>query len=261
MARKVLLPAAAASVAIFSLAAVLPAIAGNSSMMQPFGDNSTSTSSANATEPLNLNATSANETQGFNNTTTSTASLIMDNGTLDCKAIATKLGGIPVPNGNVCDVVVVRQSPQITGHSGMNMNQFTLMNSVLEFVTVPANATTMTSSNTTTSMMSNMTSNNSTSGFLGNNTSMPSSNMTGNTTTSATGTQQVYVMGDFALLETEMNNVLTVVKDNGWTVTGIHNHMINETPKTSFMHWETQGDINSIIDQANQAFAQTSIKG
>jgi hypothetical protein len=190
----------------------------------------------------------------------------MDNGTLDCKAIATKLGGIHVPNGNVCDVVVVRQSPQITGHNGINMNQFTLMNSVLEFVTVPANASTTTSSNTTTSgMMSNssMTSDNSTSlsGLLGNNTSMSSSNMTGNTTTSAAGSQQVYVMGDFALLETEMNNVLTVVKDNGWTVTGIHNHMINETPKTSFMHWETQGDINTIIDQANQAFAQTSIKG
>jgi hypothetical protein len=68
-------------------------------------------------------------------------------------------------------------------------------------------------------------------------------------------------MGDFALLETEMNDVLSVVKENAWTVTGIHNHMINEMPKTTFMHWEAQGNINEIVDQANQAFAETSIKG
>lgn len=68
-------------------------------------------------------------------------------------------------------------------------------------------------------------------------------------------------MGDFALLETEMNNVLAVVKDNGWTVTGIHNHMINETPKTTFMHWEARGNLDTLIDQANAAFNETSIKG
>jgi hypothetical protein len=37
--------------------------------------------------------------------------------------------------------------------------------------------------------------------------------------------------------------------------------MINEMPKTTFMHWEAQGNINEIVDQANQAFAETSIKG
>jgi hypothetical protein len=131
-----------------------------------------------------------------------------------------------VPSGNVCDVVVVRQAPQITGDNGVNLNQFTLMNSVLEFVVMPANATTSSGNSTTTS-----------------------------------ASEQVYVMGDFALLETEMNDVLSVVKENAWTVTGIHNHMINETPKTTFMHWEAQGDINEIVDQANQAFAETSIKG
>jgi hypothetical protein len=37
--------------------------------------------------------------------------------------------------------------------------------------------------------------------------------------------------------------------------------MINETPKTTFMHWEAQGNINEIVDQANEAFNETSIKG
>jgi hypothetical protein len=193
---KILLPATAGIVVaifVFGLGALLPL--GQPAIADHNGDhdddNSTDTSD-DATE-------------------TSSADFIMDNGTLDCTAIANELGGLAVPNGPVCDVVVVRETPQITGDNGLNLNQFTLMNSVLEFFVVDD--------------------------------------------------EEVYVMGDFALLETEMNDVLTVVKDNGWTVTGIHNHMINEDPKTSFMHWEVQGDLATIIENANEAFDQTSIKG
>jgi hypothetical protein len=203
----VLLPTAVATVAVFSLAAIFTAVGAQNGddSLQLIGDNQTLTDS--------------------NTNITSSATLIMDNGTLDCQAIATELGGIGVPSGNVCDVVVVRQAPQVTGHNGLNLNQFTLMNSVIEFLVMPANATTS----------------------------------SGNSTTTAS--EQVYVMGDFALLETEMNDVLSVVKENAWTVTGIHNHMINETPKTTFMHWEAQGNINEIVDQANEALNETSIKG
>jgi Domain of Unknown Function (DUF1259) len=203
----ILLPAVAATVAVFSLAALFAEVVAQDTenLLRPLGDNETSADSS-----INM---------------TSSTRLILNNGTLDCQAIATELGGIGVPSGNVCDVVVVRQDPQVTGHSTLNLNQFTLMNSVLEFVVMPANATTS----------------------------------SGNSTTTAS--EQVYVMGDFALLETEMNDVLSVVKENGWTITGIHNHMINETPKTTFMHWEAQGNINEIVDQANEAFAETSIKG
>ena len=205
----IFLPAVVATVAVFSLVAIFPAAVAQDTenLSQLLGDNETLTDSSS----INM---------------TSSTTLIMDNGTLDCQAIATELGGIGVPSGNVCDVVVVRQAPQVTGHNGLNLNQFTLMNSVLEFLVMPANATTSSGNSTTTS-----------------------------------ASEQVYVMGDFALLETEMNDVLSVVKENAWTVTGIHNHMINEMPKTTFMHWEAQGNINEIVDQANQAFAETSIKG
>jgi len=205
----ILLPAIVATVAVFSLAAIFPAVVAQDTenLSELLGDNETLTDSSS----INL---------------TSSTTLIMDNGTLDCQAIATELGGIGVPSGNVCDVVVVRQAPQVTGHNGLNLNQFTLMNSVLEFLVMPANAITSSGNSTTTS-----------------------------------ASEQVYVMGDFALLETEMNDILSVVKENAWTVTGIHNHMINEMPKTTFMHWEAQGNINEIVDQANQAFAETSIKG
>lgn len=202
----VLLTTAVATVAVLSVTAIFTAVIAQDGddSLQLISDNETLTDSS-----MNV---------------TSSATLIMDNGTLDCQAIATELGGIGVPSGNVCDVVVVRQAPQVTGHNGLNLNQFTLMNSVLEFLVMPANATTS----------------------------------SGN---SSTASEQIYVMGDFALLETEMNDVLSVVKENAWTVTGIHNHMINETPKTTFMHWEVQGNINEIVDQANEAFNETSIKG
>jgi hypothetical protein len=130
------------------------------------------------------------------------------------------LGGISVPSDNVCDVVVVRKSPEILGHNGSVMNKFTLMNSVIEFM----------AANTTSSSQS------------------PSN-------------QSVYVVGDFALLESEMNPVLQILTNAGWTVTGIHNHMILESPKTTFMHWETQGDLNTIIGQIKDALAKTSIQG
>jgi hypothetical protein len=203
----VLLTTGVATVAVLSLTAIFTAVIAQDGddSLQLIGDNETLTDSS-----MNV---------------TSSTTLIMENGTLDCQAIATELGGIGVPSGNVCDVVVVRQAPQVTGQNGLNLNQFTLMNSVLEFLIMPANATTTSSGNSTTA------------------------------------SEQVYVMGDFALLETEMNDVLSVVKENAWTVTGIHNHMINETPKTTFMHWEAQGNINEIVDQANEAFNETSIKG
>ena len=203
----VLLTTAVATVTVFSLTTIFTAVIAQD------GDVSS--------QPIGNNETLA----GSSTNLTSAAALITDNGTLDCQAIATELGGIGIPSGNVCDVVVVRQAPQVTGHNGLNLNQFTLMNSVIEFLVMPANATTS----------------------------------SGNST--MTASEQVYVMGDFALLETEMNNVLSVVKGNAWTVTGIHNHMINETPKTTFMHWEAQGNINEIVDQANEAFNETSVKG
>ena len=140
--------------------------------------------------------------------------------TQQCPVIGKTLGGISVPSGNVCDVVVVRKTPEITGHNGLVLNKFTLMNSVIEFM----------ATNTTSSSQS-------------------------------PANQNVYVMGDFALLESEMNPVLQILTKSGWTVTGIHNHMILESPKTTFVHWETQGDLNTIIGQIKDALAQTSIQG
>ena len=55
------------------------------------------------------------------------------NKTQQCPGLGKTLGGIPVPSGNVSDVVVVRRTPEIMGHNGLVMNKFTIMNSVIEF--------------------------------------------------------------------------------------------------------------------------------
>jgi hypothetical protein len=87
--------------------------------------------------------------------------------------------------------------------------------------------------------------------------------MAANTTSSSQSpsNQNVYAMGDFVLLESEMNPVLQILTKSGWIVTGIHNHVILESPKTISVHWETQGDLNTIIGQTKDALAQTSIQG
>jgi hypothetical protein len=55
------------------------------------------------------------------------------NMTQQCPGLGQTLGGIAVPSGSVCDVVVVRKTPEIMGHNGLVLNKFTLMNSVMEF--------------------------------------------------------------------------------------------------------------------------------
>lgn len=204
MARKsLLLPIAIAAVAVTGLLIAFP-FGGLVTADHDYWHTFTTSLETNST------GTTSNTTAGTVSTSTGF------NDTLDCAAIAADLGGIGIPSGKVCDVVVVRKTPNIMGHDGLVQNQFTLMNSVLEFLPVENNVT---------------------------------------------GASEVYVMGDFALLETELNDVLGIVSANQWTVTGVHNHMINEEPKTSFMHWEVRGDLESIIADANQALAATSIKG
>jgi len=70
---------------------------------------------------------------------------------------------------------------------------------------------------------------------------------------------QVLAVGNFTLLDTELKDVETVTQSNGWNVTETHNP--TTTPQTTLMHWQSQGDINDLIGQANVVFIKTTIKG
>lgn len=84
--------------------------------------------------------------------------------------------------------------------------------------------------------------------------------LSANTTNDTTQSHQVFVKGDFALLENEVKEVQTMATNNGWIVTGVHNPLSSSIPAVTLMHWEIQNDINKIIDQIDQTLAMTSIK-
>src|SRR6187200_480456 len=90
------------------------------------------TSSGNITAPVVPQGTSLNAS----NATTSNNTMSSSNNKLDCSAIASNIGGKVVPNPDVCDVLIVRQAPQIKGgpYNNISLNKFSAINSLIEFV-------------------------------------------------------------------------------------------------------------------------------
>jgi len=48
--------------------------------------------------------------------------------------------------------------------------------------------------------------------------------------------------GDFVLIASEVNPVVTALAEHGIAVTAIHNHMLSESPRLFFMHFWAVGD-------------------
>jgi hypothetical protein len=147
---------------------------------------------------------------------------------IDCSIIPSKIGAkavsLPNPNRDVCDIVILRDSPQIKGHNGTILNKFLAINSLLEITPTPPNMT----------------------GTI-------------NTTLQSPENPKVMAMGEFALLQTELKPVLKAIARSDWNITAIHNHPILEEPDMIFVHWDALGDLNSIINQTKGALMQTSI--
>ena len=150
---------------------------------------------------------------------------------LDCSAIATKLGGKAIPNGDVCDVSVVRTWPQITGPNGTIFNKFLVANPIFEFTATPALPINMTGNNTT------------------------------NTSSAASSNQTVFVMGEFALLEPQLNSTFFQSLAQDWNISAIHNHLLNESPDTIFVHADTRGNLDSITTHIKGLLLQIGIPG
>lgn len=160
-------------------------------------------------------ANNDNKTASSTNTTSSGNSR-------DCLAIATNIGGQAAPRPDVCDVLIIRQSPQIKMQStNMSLNKFSTTNSLVEFMAM--NTTKGTSSSS-----------------------------------SATSNPKVFVMGEFGLLESQLAPMLKAANNYNWTVSAIHNHFVLEKPKLIFMHWSAQGDLNTITTQIKNALLAVS---
>ncbi|MDQ3970218.1 MAG: DUF1259 domain-containing protein [Thermoproteota archaeon] len=149
---------------------------------------------------------------------------------LDCSAIATKLGGKAIPIGDVCDVSVIRTSPQITGPNGTIFNKFLVANPIFEFTATPALPINTTGNNTTNT---------------------PSA--------AASSNQTVFVMGEFALIEPQLNSSFFQSLAQDWNISAIHNHLLNESPDTIFVHADTRGNLDSITTHIKGLLLQIGI--
>ena len=57
-----------------------------------------------------------------------------------------------------------------------------------------------------------------------------------------TGDGKAAVTGDFVALSSELNPLITALRDNGIEVTAIHNHMVGEEPRAFFVHFWANDD-------------------
>jgi hypothetical protein len=153
-------------------------------------------------------------------TSSSSTNTTSSSNSRDCLAIAANIGGQAAPRPDICDVLILRQSPQIKMQStNMSLNKFSTTNSLVEFMAV---------------------------------------NTTKGASSSSTSNPKVFVMGEFGLLESQLAPMLKAANNYNWTVSAIHNHMVLEKPKLIFMHWSVQGDLNTITTQIKNALLAVS---
>ena len=62
----------------------------------------------------------------------------------------------------------------------------------------------------------------------------------------------VVVMGEFALLQSELKPILMAMSQYNWNITAVHNHPILEKPPMIFVHWDALGNLNTIAAQIKQ---------
>ena len=56
------------------------------------------------------------------------------------------------------------------------------------------------------------------------------------------------VMGDLVLLQDELNPLMEKLRKNGFEITGIHNHLINETPHVMYLHYMGHGKATELAE-------------
>jgi uncharacterized protein DUF1259 len=63
------------------------------------------------------------------------------------------------------------------------------------------------------------------------------------------------VMGDLVLLQGEVNPVMKKLRDAGFEITAVHNHILDETPLVMYMHYMGEGNANQLATSLHDALA------
>jgi hypothetical protein len=149
-----------------------------------------------------------------------------------CAQLASVVKGKAVPDYNLCDIVVYRQSPPIVRNDGMVLNNFSGFGHYIEMVPAVINETGQFAS-------------------------------AGAAVAQQQGQQQQQpndqkvAFGEWALIDAEVVPVQQIMQKYNWTQTALHHHMLNESPKALFLHWSVTGDANELINQAKEIIMQT----
>jgi Domain of Unknown Function (DUF1259) len=75
-----------------------------------------------------------------------------------------------------------------------------------------------------------------------------------------TGGGKAAITGDFVLLGQEVNSVIRTLQQNGIEVTALHSHMLNEEPRTMYMHFWANDDAVKLSQGLRLALNQTNRK-
>jgi hypothetical protein len=74
-----------------------------------------------------------------------------------------------------------------------------------------------------------------------------------------TGGGKAAITGDFVLLGAELNPVLKALRENGIEVTAVHNHMLDEQPRTFFVHFWANDDATKLAQGLRAALDKVHV--
>jgi Domain of Unknown Function (DUF1259) len=65
------------------------------------------------------------------------------------------------------------------------------------------------------------------------------------------------VMGDLVLVQGELAPVMKKLRDAGFEITGVHNHLLNESPRVMYMHYMGEGTAKQLATSLHDALAES----
>jgi Domain of Unknown Function (DUF1259) len=74
-----------------------------------------------------------------------------------------------------------------------------------------------------------------------------------------TGGGKAAITGDFVALSSELNPLITALRDNGIEVTAIHNHMVGEEPRAFFVHFWANDDAVKLANGLGAALRTVNV--
>jgi hypothetical protein len=74
-----------------------------------------------------------------------------------------------------------------------------------------------------------------------------------------TGGGKAAITGDFVALSSELNPLITALRDNGIEVTAIHNHMVGEEPRAFFVHFWANDDATKLALELGAALKTVDV--